>query len=354
MSGFFLPCIYLSADTPLGYVSRLKELCQKPGVKKAFLLKGGLKKQKSEIITDALRLTGAQAENACCVLRCEDPALLEGAVFSNFIIADADFPHPIEPLLPGVIEEIVWLGDCFDSTLLAGGKREIIEAGERRAALADTALRFLNAACQLLSDNRRVVRCCVDTDKVERQAERIASRMFSGEGFSEQNVLLSRSLSPHGALYGQNQAENTILLEDEYSVAAPLLLERLYIKAKERGCRVICGFSPLSPFKRLEQLFLPELSLAFLTADKRLPQLYEPQRIINARRFTDKKGLSPYKNRMAFNRRAARQMMERSAELMELSCQAEAECERLYQSALLPERLALVKQELAEKIARLE
>lgn len=350
MSGFFLPSIYLSADSPLGYLSRLKELCQEEGVKRAFLLKGGMKNQKSEIIAGVIDAFDQNDGEVCRILRCENPSLLEGAIFPNAVIVDADAPHPIEPRLPGIVEEIVWLGDCFDNALLSNAKRKIADAAERETALADTALKFLNAACQLLSDNRRVVRCCSDTDKLDRQAERIAAQMFSGDGFSEQNVLLSRSLSQQGMLYGQSRAENTILLEDDYAVAAPLLLERLYIKARERGCRVICGFSPLSPFKRLEQLFLPDLSLAFLTADKRLPTLYEPQRIINSRRFIDKKGLAPYKNRMTFNRRAARQMTERSAELMELSRQASQEYERIYQDALLPERLFEIKCELAGKI----
>lgn len=325
---------YLSANTPLGFVSRLNSLCDAERFSRILLLKGGTRKKRAELISFAAKAAGAAGHCIHLAASVDSASAPEAAYWAGTAIIDSAQPHAIEPRYPGAVEEILWLGDCFDAEKLRQNSTGIMALTEKEERLREQSRRYLCAADALCNDNYRIALEATDLDKIERQADRIAARVFKGSKAVEEAFIFSDGYRLLPELSSMDFIKTVVLLEDEYGPSSGLLLKALHKRALSCNCHVVCGYSPLAPFERLEQLIFPELSLAFLTTNERLMVGCEPQRIINARRFTDKKALAAYKNRIAFNRKAARQMFQQAHNLLQSAQKVHTELELYYDDAL--------------------
>ncbi|WMJ82821.1 hypothetical protein ACS3UN_01735 [Oscillospiraceae bacterium LTW-04] len=325
---------YLSANTPLGFVSRLNMLCDADRFSRILLLKGGTRKRRAELISFAAKAADAAGHCVHLVASVDSASAPEAAYWGDTALIDSAHPHVIEPRYPGVVEEILWLGDCFDTEKLRQNKPTIIALTDKEERLREQSRRYLCAADALCNDNYRIALEATNLEKIERQADRIADKAFKGQKSVEEVRIYSDGYQLLPELSSMDNIKNVVLLEDEYGPSSGLLLKALHKRALNCNCHVICGYSPLAPFERLEQLIFPELSLAFLTANERLMVTCEPQRIINARRFTNKEILATHKNRIAFNRKAARQMFQQSHSLLKSAQKVHAQLELFYDGAL--------------------
>ncbi|HWP50396.1 MAG TPA: hypothetical protein VN626_01740 [Clostridia bacterium] len=330
----YLTRFYLSANTPLGFISRLNLLCDADRFSRILLLKGGTRKKRAELISFAAKAAIAAGHCVHLAASVDSASAPEAAYWDDTAIIDSAQPHAIEPHYPGAAEDILWLGDCFNTEKLRQSRANIIALTDKEERLREQSRRYLCAGDALYNDNYRIALEATDLEKIERQADRIADKAFKGTKAVEEIRIFSDGYRLLPELSSMDFAKTVILLEDEYGPSSGLLLKALHKRALNCNCHVICGYSPLAPFERLEQLIFPELSLAFLTTNERLMVACEPQRIINARRFTDKKVLADYKNRIAFNRKAARQMFQQSHSLLQNAQIVHAELELCYDNAL--------------------
>lgn len=333
------PRFFLSAQTPLGFVSRLSLLTDPSRFSRVWLLKGGTRAKRSALIAALAESAEDSGETVCRVLDPLTPALLEAAFWDHTAILDAAPPHAIEARYPGVVERVIWIGDCWEERSLAAMREELIAQTDENARLCEQARRYLGASEALWSDRFRMAVETTDLGKIERQADRIAAQEFTRpkEEAQEDICLLSTTDDATGPMTEWMQSlDRVVLLEDEFGPSATALLSAL--RRRAAGQTMICGFSPFAPYERLEQLIFPSLSLGFFTVNERLPAIDTPQRVINARRFTDRDMLSACKNRLAFHRKAARQMTALSKETLSLARLGAERLERLYAEAFLPER----------------
>lgn len=324
---------YLSANTPLGFVSRLNLLCDPNRFSHILLLKGGTRKRRAELINFAAETARAAKKDVHLVASVNSLNEPEAVYWKQFAIIDSAHPFAIEPRYPGLVEDVVWLGHCFDSKKLLARRDKIITLTEKEEQIREQSRRYLCAADALWNDNYRIALEATDVDKIESQADRIAANELKGSETYEEVCILSNGYRPLPELSAMDSIKTIVLIEDDYGPSSSLLLKALHKRAKDKKCHIICGYSPMAPFERLEQLIFPELSLAFLTTNERLTVECEPQRIINARRFTNKKILSSYKNRIAFNRKAARQMLSQYKLLQKNAQEVHEELENCYDLA---------------------
>lgn len=333
MSDTVLNRYFLSAHTPLGFVSRLGALCNHQRFERVLLVKGGSESMRSRLIE---RIAAAAQDMGFEVTRIAGASAgkTEAAFWQNAAVIDSALPHPIEPQYPSVVEEVLWLGDCMEDKKLILRRNEIIALKTSERELLEQSRRFLSAADALLGDNRRMAREGLDEEKISRQAKRLAQKLFKGSGFCETPCILSDCFGALQSCIKLPDGMRVISLQDENGCCAPLLLRELFSAARFAGCKVMAGYSPFAPYERLEQLILPELSLAFLTENERLPLPCEPDRVIHSRRFTDKAQLSRFKSRISFNKKAARQMLNRSRELWLEAQEIGQSADRLYEDAL--------------------
>ncbi len=347
------PRFFLGAQTPLGFVSRLSVLTDPSRFSRVWLLKGGTRAKRSALIAHLADTAEDGGEGVHRVLDPITPALLDAAFWGHTAVLDAAEPHPVEPRYPGAVERVIWLGGCWEEPALGAMRADLIGQIDENARLLEQARRYLGAADALWGDRFRMANEATDREKIERQADRIAAQEFSrARGTAGEGVcLLSTTDDACGPAVDAMQAlDRVVLLEDEIGPSATALLCALRRRAADRGQQVLCGFSPFAPYERLEQLIFPALSLGFFTVNDRLGAPPSPQRVINARRFTDRDVLAACKNRLAFHRKAARQMSLLSKQTLALARESAQRIERLYAEAFYPERFETLCDRLAGEL----
>ena len=332
---------FLGANSPLGFVSHFDQLTDPKQARHAYLLKGGPGSGKSTLlkrIAEELSDWGTIEEIHCS----SDVSSLDAVILgeSGISVVDATLPHAIEPRYPGVVETIVPLGECWDRHVLAAHREEVIEIGEQKRRLNEQCCKYLAAAASLLSDTYRLAMEVTDLAKVDRVAKRIAANEWKakhgGEG-REKIRLLSAVTDLGQILYSQTArklASRIYRIEDDYGPSSKRLLASLKEQALTSGYDVYSCFCPISPYERVEHLFIPELSLGFMTESPFLSPDIVPDRVINARRFTSHDGIRQRKKRISFNRKAAQQMMAQATSLIADARRHHQRLEEIYQSAM--------------------
>lgn len=129
--------------------------------------------------------------------------------------------------------------------------------------------------------------------------------------------------------------ERIFLVNDEYGAVSRMVLQAVRSAALAAGHDVVSCYCPLSPFEKLEFLFLPGMKTGFLTSNSfhDFDLKVEPYRIINSRRFMDNDKLRENRKRLGFNRKAVAQMVEQATGLLGEAKRLHDELEGFYVSA---------------------
>lgn len=230
--------------------------------------------------------------------------------------------HVIEPKYPGAFEQVVDLSSCWDEHALFESREAIMALAAKISRCHEHCCRFLGAAGSLLSDTYRIALEGTSVSKVVKAARRIALSEFKGGpgGQGRESVRFLSCVTNKGPVLFDGTAkalcDRIYLVDDVYGAASRLFLSALRSQALEAGWDVITCYCPLSPFEKIEHLFIPALRLGFMTAnDNHLPDI-EPYKIVRSRRFTDAEQIRAHRKRITFNRKASAQMLEQAARLL--------------------------------------
>ena len=320
---------FLGANTPQVFCGYHQELYDGRDGWRAFLIKSGPGTGKSSMMKEILNHMETQGLEVEAIYCSSDPHSLDGVVvpFIKTVIFDATSPHILEPQYWGTVEQIVDLSSCMDADKLHAHYEAVIKATDACSAAHARCRQFMGAAAILQGDNRKMAVSCTDADKIERSAARIAAREWggkTGQRGKETRRFLS-ALTPEGTVVFyetlQNLCSRIYALEDDYGASSAVMLEELRRRALDAGLSIITCRCPLSPQDKIEHLLIPELSLGFTTSNGFHRAEFPVYRRIHAARFTDTDQLKTMREKLSFNRKAARELLR---EAMAASVEAKA------------------------------
>ena len=334
MAAFHAPIrFFLGANTPQGFVGFADELYDPADGWQAYLIKSGPGTGKSSLmrrIYERLTALSLDAEAICCS---SDPASLDGVIFPQLrmCILDATSPHVVEPKFWGAVEQIVPLAVCADEQVMHGQAQEIRRATEENRALHAQCRKYIHAAGALLKENRRIGMAALNEDKVRRLACRIARQEFGGGvGGGRQTQRFLSAVTPDGMVVFSETLQalcpRIYTVEDDHGAAAPLFLTELARLAQKAGVDGIVCPCPLAPEEGPEHLLFPSIGVGFTTSNSFHKADYPVFRRIHATRFSDTEQLRAKRQIAAFNRRAARELLEQA---QALSAEAKAAHDRM-------------------------
>ena len=151
-----VPAFFLGANSPAGFYSLYSELISPTRARRIYLIKGGPGCGKStlmRLVEQQVLQTGLSTQRIFCS---GDPDSLDALLLPelNVALADATSPHALEPKFPGVVEEYVNLGSCYDHEGLQSVREEIMSCMTGYPACYRRAYRCLDAAFELAEDVR--------------------------------------------------------------------------------------------------------------------------------------------------------------------------------------------------------
>lgn len=306
---------FLGANSGEGFVSHFADSYIK-GEWKAYIIKGGPGTGKSSF----MKYIAAKAtDKGYSVILCpcsSDPHSLDGVIIEELrtVLLDGTAPHVVEPALPGACENIINLGDFWDSDKLLENADGIMKAAKHNSAFHKTVSAYLSAAGEVMFDNLKLSRLATDRPKALRFARRLSEQhipkkstkvgkefiRFIGGTTPEGIIAFSRTITDY--------YENLIVIEDKFGGAAGEIMKYLRAAAKEKGYDIITLHNPFLPSELTDHIVIPELSLAFVTENGFI-KFDTTVRRIHARRFTNKALIKRYRARIMFNSKVTKQLL---------------------------------------------
>lgn len=331
---------FLGANSPNGFVSLFDQITSPEW--KSYLIKGTPGNGKSTLlhtIFDAISpiIFGIQERIHCS----SDPDSWDAVVFHQcaLSLADATAPHTISPVYPVAAETEVSLYGCVDPAIVLDRKEEIMTASAQTSLLARRSQNFLHAANALLKDNFCMALEHTDIEKVNHFARRVCLKEIpKGNRRGVEHRRFLSAVTPRGIVSYPDTVsalcDRIYVIQDEYGCASRLLLHVIRSYGLEQGQEMFSCFCPLDPHDKLEHLLFPDLRLGFVTLNRYHTLPETSCRTIHASRFTDQTKMKSRRQRLGFNRKAARELIQESVQTLQWMEQFHQLLEDLYCDAV--------------------
>lgn len=349
---------FAGANTPGGFVSLFDGLYDAFGDWRVYLIKGGPGTGKSGLMKTVaanLERAGLFVERLNCS---SDPKSLDAIRVPEIqaCMMDATAPHTMEPKFPGAVEEILNLGEYWDSDRLRAHAASIRETSALNSEMHRRSSRFLSAAGTLLEENKRIITPAVDIDKIRNYASRFAAREFgkpTGAVGTEHRRYLS-GITPDGIVVKTGSlpllCRRIIALDDEYGAVSRYLIRLIRSYALACGLDVIACLCPMSANQDIEHLIIPALGLGIFTENSFHTLPFDPTRKIHARRFLDMDSVHEHRCRLKFNRRAASQLIDEAVSLLANAKSIHDRLEKFYIPAMNFEQIDALADEITHSL----
>lgn len=342
------PRFFLGANTPNGFISRFDQLANFNSDWRLFVIKAGPGTGKSTLmkkLADCLRPKCEHIEMIHCS---SDVNSLDGIIFHDLKIAIADgtLPHAIEPKFPGAFEQIVYLGDCWSTDSLYKNREEIKKLILKNSAIHESACRYLKTANYIANDTYKIVSKSVDYFKLDKIINKVAGRELrfkTGKKATEKIRILSAITNEGFTIFddtAKKLAKKIYIIKDKYSAISHHFLSGIREKALENGYSIITCYCPFSSLEKIEHLFIPALSLGFMTANSNHTlESITPYKIINSGRFINNEELMSNKKRLHFNTKASKLMLDQAHNAMFLAKENHDLIENYYTNSMNYDKL---------------
>ncbi len=262
------------SNTPAGFYSYYDYILNSREANRIIVLKGGPGTGKSSFMRRvAARLTGLGYDTE--LLHCSsDPNSLDGvcARETGFLILDGTAPHIVDPKAPGGVDEIINLGDCWNTERIRQRKGAIIQTNEAISGCFARAYNYLSAAKSLQNQIEHDYLAATNPEGVKAELETLKKTFglnsFSAKGGTERKAFLG-AITPLGKLNYIDtfaaHAKYVYLIEADIAPNSGAFFRALADTLTTAGLDVRTFYCPMSPDAKIEHIYVPALDAFFTT-----------------------------------------------------------------------------------------
>ena len=175
---------FAAANSGAGFVSYYADIFHPNQYDRLYLIKGGPGTGKSSL----MRRVAAEAEKRGISVRryacSSDPDSLDGVVVgeNKFAMLDSTAPHTQDTMLPGAGDELIDLGQFWNTERLSRARREIIALNQRKKMAYTRAYDWLCGVQACEKNTIHLLEGCVDYPKLRKAVRRYLQGVRSGAG----------------------------------------------------------------------------------------------------------------------------------------------------------------------------
>lgn len=302
--------MFPGGNTSLGFFSYYNYILPQENARRIFIIKGGPGVGKSTFmkkVAQEMLDRGYKEEYMHCS---SDPNSLDGLVIPKLKVAlmDGTAPHVVDPKNPGVVDEIINLGDYWNEADMAQHRNNVIETNREVGSFFARAYRYIKAAASLYEDTEVINRWAMNTAAVKVKAAEVIDEVFVNISLSEregeQRHLFASAITPEGL---KNYLDSLLNMSKVYIIkgnqgsGTEILLEKVRTAAVERGLYSESYYCALKPSK-LEHLIIPEANTALTTSNAYHAAGVDAYSEIDLNAVLDKKILNKYNKEIAYNK----------------------------------------------------
>ncbi len=348
---------FLGANSCEGFVSHFGDCYDPADGWRVYIIKGGPGTGKSSFMKFMAKRAhddGLSVELCACS---SDPQSLDGVIIPEIktVFLDGTAPHIVEPRLVGACEEIINLGEFWDSDALKERAGDILETTRHNTMLHKTASGYLKATGHLMLENLKYAAACTDTDRVLAFANSLCKRKipFKKRPQGREWCRFIGAVTPMGVVaYSSTPLSlcgERVIISDRYSSVSGRIMQAVRDYALCAGYEIITVENPFMPSKLIDHVIIPELSLCFLTENDYI-SFDCPERRIHARRFVDGSLMREKRARMRFCERTAKELVIGACETLAAAKRVHDRLEKYYVDAMDFSALSLYAEAISEKL----
>ena len=311
-----LPEFFLATNSANGFISEFGNNYDAEKGWLAYIIKGGAGTGKSSLMRSIAKRVSDKKINTFYCPCSSDPDSLDGVIFPDkkVIVLDGTLPHPVEPKYPAICEQIVNTGAFWDEEKLKGMEKEILNLYKLNSLAHKKASGYIKAAGQLLRTNFSYALSATDIEKASLYAADIADKHIKGMGKGQKEwVRFLSGVTPKGFIFFgdtiNHLSDKQIIICDQYGAVSSIFMTVIRDIALYHNYEIITVKNPILPNEIIDHIIIPELKLAFCS-ERRALLINSDERRIHARRFTDVSALHKNKEKITFNRRIYKELLE--------------------------------------------
>ena len=265
-------------NTPEGFYSYYGYILGQREANRIICLKGGPGTGKSTFLKNIGRKLEA-AELSIDYLHCSaDENSLDGILIpeKRIAIIDGTSPHVIDPMTPGAVDTILNFGDFWNDRMIGEEKDKIIEHNEACSRWYRIGYGYLQAARAIAKNLAMIQEEGIESSEIYGFTADVIHREFRGLEISIKpgriKKFFATAITPRGFYNGIKDIlpgiKKIYLINVPEGYRNQSLMQLILEGAKYRGLDVCCYYCPMGPEDKIEHLVIPQLSLAFVTANK--------------------------------------------------------------------------------------
>lgn len=295
------------ANTARGFVNYFGAATK--GVERLYILKGGSGCGKNSLMKRAAAEAERRGETVERIYCASDPESLDGVILRerSVGIVDGTSPHELSPRAVGAMDNLVDLGEYWDSAALRGRAEEIKSLMAKKSECYGRAYSLLSACGKLRRERRRITDSALLSDKLTAAAGRYAERLC------RKGAIFSAKLRPMYAFCGKGTVRAKAYGERElWAVNDPYDVRGRFFTALTAAFSALGGILTLSPDAIdpacLAAVRHDESGVLFAAEGET-----QAVRIINMERFVDKTLIGAHRQRFKFLAKAEASLNEAAA-----------------------------------------
>ena len=279
---------FAAANSCDGFVSFFDKVFSPHNLSHLYIIQGGSGTGKSRLMREVADEAVKRGEEVEYFLCSSDPKSLDGVILCErkSAIIDGTAPHVFEPVCPGAYDEIINLGEFWDSVVLSQKRDEIEKLTAQKKEHYRLAYSYLSIAGGLYRLRDEILSGYVKKSKLESFARRFAKRYERSEEVSD--IRLIEGISHDGKTHLKsfyNKAKEHCFIKDKNGISH-LVFDALEREFKAQNIAYSVSYDALDT-KKINALYLKKsrTSIELLEGEK------EGDIIINTDRFFDREAL---------------------------------------------------------------
>lgn len=352
--------VYPGANSCRGFYSYFQYMLWPKGERK-IILKGGPGVGKSTFmkkVGEAFAPLSADMEYHYCS---SDNSSIDGVVIGQKIcILDGTQPHVTEPLLPGVEDEILNLGDFWDSRIIKKQRHEVIKLSRETSLSFSRAYLRLQEAAGAYAEWQSYYKEARKISAIKRNTLALGQEFLEGSTASPYEIrhLFASAITPTGI---ESRIES--LIDDDYSIFAlkgspgsgsqELLGDVAYMLELHQYYGEIYH-NPFEP-REIDLIILPDRKTALINFSSCIINYAEKitakqKRLLDFDEFIDKPLIDPHARRIFYARKRFDESLQGAIEFIRKAKQYHDELESLYIPAMDFPSLENARQKLQREL----
>lgn len=265
--------VFPGGNTSKGFHS-FYDFIIEPNATRIFCIKGGPGVGKSTFmrwIGEQMLERGYDVEFHCCS---SDNGSLDGIVIPAIKVAmlDGTAPHVVDPKNPGVVDEIIHLGDYWNEKQIRVSKAEVLELNSKVGRLFRLAYSNLKESKVAYDEWESYISEALDTAEVRRTSNEIIEEIFINivpqyDTSPKVRRLFATAITPEGPCSYIDtilqSLDKLYILKGDPGTGVQEIISRIASVAKENGLDTDVYHCTLDP-EKLDSVIIPQLKIGII------------------------------------------------------------------------------------------